>query len=336
MMGRRAFLKLLITSSAGLGLSRLSGLPAWRQARAAVAATGEDRVYLMSYFRTEAEALHLAYSPDGYHWTALNGNQPVLESSVGSHSIRDPFIVRGQDGGYHLIWTDGWSSDHIGYCRSDDLIHWGEQKLLPVMAGVKWTKNCWAPECFYDPEAKEYRFIWSSTVFKNDLERFLDVYDHRIWTTTTRDFATFSLSSLYFDPGYSVIDATLVYDETRRTNRYVMIFKDERGENRPGTENKAMRVTVAGSGDGPFHDISELITPTLTEGPTVFRMGDRWMMFYDHFMEGRFGASISDDLLHWEIVTDQVTFPPGPRHATVFPVEQEALDALLEAYPEAG
>ena len=36
-------------------------------------------MYLMSYFRTQAEALHLAISRDGLVWEALNENRPVLE-----------------------------------------------------------------------------------------------------------------------------------------------------------------------------------------------------------------------------------------------------------------
>lgn len=238
--------------------------------------------------------------------------------------MRDPFIIQVKNGIFHLIWTDGWESNQIGYCRSTDLIHWEAQRLIPLMVEVEYARNCWAPECFYDPEMEEYRLIWSTTV--NTLRD--GGWDHRIWTAITLDFETFTPPQLYFDPGYTVIDATLIYDY----GRYVLIFKDERGRNEPDTEYKAMRVTVAESAQGPFQNISERVTPPLTEGPTVFRVSNRWLMFYDAFHEARFGASISDDLLHWTDVTGEVMFPEHPRHGTVFSAGQELLYRLLAAY----
>ncbi len=45
-------------------------------------------MFVMSYFRTESEALHLAISEDGLEWTALNGNRPLLHSTVGAQRAR--------------------------------------------------------------------------------------------------------------------------------------------------------------------------------------------------------------------------------------------------------
>ncbi|MDP9380267.1 MAG: hypothetical protein M3Q29_08955, partial [Chloroflexota bacterium] len=65
---------------------------------------------------------------------------------------------------YHLFATDGWASDRIIHCWSADLLDWSAQQSVPVMASIKGTRNCWAPECFRDQERGVYRLIWSSTV----------------------------------------------------------------------------------------------------------------------------------------------------------------------------
>lgn len=281
-------------------------------------------MYAMSYFRTEAEALHLAVSDDGLDWQALNGNQPVWESTVGSRSVRDPFIFPARDGRFHLLSTNGWQADSILHAASEDLLHWTDAKLVPIMQGVPNVRNCWAPECFYDQEEDLYRLIWSSSV--TDPTHEAD-WNHRIWSATTRDWKTFTPATLFFDPDHSVIDATVV----RHGSRYLMAFKDERGENKHGTDWKAIRVCFSDHGGGPWTEVSDLLTPSLTEGPTLFWRDGAWTMFFDHFIENHFGAAQSRDGLRWEDITARVTFPPDPRHAAVFEIPDELGQRLRSA-----
>lgn len=278
-------------------------------------------MYVMSYFRTSAEALHLAISDDGLRWQALNGNQPILRGETGSKTLRDPFVFQDQTGRFHLLATDGWKAHNIVHAASDDLFHWDEQQLAPVMQSVPGVRNCWAPECFYDSEDDLYRVIWSSSISEPNNS---SDWNHRIWSVTTRDFQTYSEPHLFFDPGYSVIDATVV----RHGERYLMVFKDERGENRFGTDWKAMRVCFASRAGGPWTEVSELVTPSLTEGPSLFRRGDKWVMIFDHFMEDRFGAMQSTDGVTWENISDQLQFPPGPRHASVLQLDKATSSKL--------
>jgi hypothetical protein len=314
MLSRRRFLKYVM----GAGLGAVT-IPQLRYARSA---QDNDTVFLMSYFQREAEALHLAYSLDGYSWQALNNNEPVFKSTVGTLSMRDPFIRPDQDGIFRMLWTDGWESPQIGYSYSFDLINWNEPQLIPMMTEVEHARNCWAPEYFYDHEAAVYRLIWATTVQADG------GWDHRIWSSVTEDFETFSPPELYFDPGYRVIDATMVYD----AGRYVMAFKDERGSEEPSRIYKAIRTAEAASGAGPFEDISETMSFEYTEGPTIFRVGDDWIMFCDMYQDKQFSASISSDLREWRDITDKVQFPEHPRHATVFSANRDILRLLLEQY----
>lgn len=270
-------------------------------------------MYLFSYFKEKQESLFLAVSDDGYTWRELNDGREVFSSSVGTCRMRDPFIWQDGQGAFHLIWTDGWKSRSIGYARSTDLVHWEDEKLIPVMEHLLETQNAWAPEIFYDTVAVSYRIIWSSTVGAGPR-------NHRIWSVTTPDFKTFTEAKLFFDPGYNVIDANV----TDIGDQYVMFFKDERGMNEKGTDFKAIRQCFLKklNGDRPeTQRISHLITPALTEGPTLYaveRDGSKeWVLLVDGFQEQYYGAYRSRDLETWEPIGDVMGLPRGARHGSV-------------------
>ena len=207
------------------------------------------------------------------------------------------------------------------HAKSDDLITWSEQILLPVMAGIPGARNAWAPEAFYGNEDGLYRLIWSSTVSEDPSDA---IRDHRIWACETEDFRSFSKSHLFFDPGYNVIDATV----THLGGAYLMVFKDERGENRPGTEFKALRTAMSLRASGPFESVSDLITPSLVEGPTLYRKDELWVMLYDHFHDHHYGASLSEDGRNWQVSEVEIALPEGPRHGSVIEIDDEVACGL--------
>ena len=117
--------------------------------------------YLFAYFsnngygdrKGEAAGLHLAYSRDGLSWTALNGDRPFLVPEVGNDKLmRDPSICQGPDGTFHMVWTSSWHDRIIGYASSKDLVHWSEQRALPVMGHEPTARNTWAPKVTYNPD----------------------------------------------------------------------------------------------------------------------------------------------------------------------------------------
>ena len=57
-----------------------------------------DKVYLFSYFKNNGQdGLHLAYSHDGFKWTALKNDQSFLKPLLSKDSLmRDPCIIRAQ------------------------------------------------------------------------------------------------------------------------------------------------------------------------------------------------------------------------------------------------
>ena len=121
---------------------------------------------MFSYFKNNGkDGLHLAYSYDGYTWTALNNDQSFLKPLISKDSLmRDPCIIRGADGKFHMVWTVSWNAKGIGYASSSDLVNWSAQEYIPVMEKEDSARNCWAPEITYDTKNNQYMIYWATTI----------------------------------------------------------------------------------------------------------------------------------------------------------------------------
>jgi hypothetical protein len=86
----------------------------------------EQNIYLFSNFTGNGEdGLHLAWSMDGVQFQSLFENRSILKPEAGQDKLmRDPFVIRGGDGKFHMVWTVSWNERGIGYAWSDDLLHW--------------------------------------------------------------------------------------------------------------------------------------------------------------------------------------------------------------------
>jgi hypothetical protein len=168
--------------------------------------TPQDTVYLSTSFRNHGQdGLRFIFSFDGYHWSNVPGH--FLKPHVGeSKLMRDPSLLRGPDGTFHLVWTTGWEGDlGFGYSSSQDLVHWSQQQFIPVMEHEPTTVNVWAPELFYDKDKERFIICWASTIpgrFPQNGEPRDN--NQRMFHTTTKDFKTFTPTELFFDPGFNV------------------------------------------------------------------------------------------------------------------------------------
>ncbi|SHI57819.1 prolyl oligopeptidase family serine peptidase [Pseudozobellia thermophila] len=283
-------------------------------------------VYLFSYFKGNGEdGLHFAYSEDGYKWQSLKNDQSFLTPRVGKDSLmRDPCIIKGRDGNFHMVWTVSWTDKGIGYARSKDLIHWSEQKFIPVMAHEPDTKNTWAPEITYDPENGSYMIYWASTIkgrFPETKSKKENGYNHRMYATTTKDFETFTPTELLYDPGFNVIDASI----QKLDDKYIMFLKDET----PDPPQKNIKIAYADRLKGPYTAASEPITGDYwAEGPTAIKINDEWVVYFDKYRDHKYGAVRSKDLENWEDISDQIVFPEGTRHGTVLKVSPKLIEQL--------
>ena len=282
-----------------------------------------ENAYVFTSFRGNGEdGLHLACSGDGYNFKDLG--KVFLKPEIGeSKLMRDPCIIEGPDGTFHMVWTTGWWEKGIGYANSKDLIHWSKQKYIEVMTHEPAAKNCWAPEVFYDRANKQYVIFWATTIPGRfpDTEKKGD-NNHRMYCVTTRDFVSFSETRLFYDHGFNVIDSTIAEDN----GRFVMFLKDET-LNPP---QKNIRVATAATAEGPYSKASAPITGDYwAEGPTSVKIGDTWFVYFDKYRKHNYGLVVSRDLENWRDVSEKLVFPKGSRHGSILQVRPAIVENLL-------
>lgn len=303
----------------------------------------EREVYIFTGFREPAlDGLHYLYSYDGYKWDSLQGSW--LTPEIGNKNpeyfniitqkmdsakfapqsmMRDPSIVQGPDGTYHLVWTLGWAGEKgFGYASSKDLIHWSEQQRIPVMDSVA-TNNVWAPEIFYDDVKNRFMIIWSSAIPESeytDEDRKGSNGAHRMYYTTTTDFKEFAPYKPFYDPGFNSIDGFLLKDADRK---YVFIVKDNR---KPGYSD--LFCVTSDSAEGPFANPSRKFAPEYSEGACAVKVGDDWLIYFDAYRQYRFGAVSTRDFKTFTPIDSLISVPEGHKHGTIIKVKESVLDSL--------
>ena len=230
--------------------------------------------------RDSKDGVYYVISLDGYHWKLANDGKPMIRPTDPNELMRDPFIQRAPDGSFRMVWTWAWYKPLvIGYSESKDLITWATHRQLAVMANEPDAANVWAPAMYYESAKKQWLIFWASTIpgrFPGD-----DSGDsaklpgggtvglnHRIFSTTTSDFQTFTPTKVFFNPGYSAIDATILRPPSPG-KPYVLIYKDERK-----TPLEKHLLTATGpSFEGPWTNVSEPISEQWSEGAAIIPVG---------------------------------------------------------------
>jgi beta-xylosidase len=296
-------------------------------------AADTNSVFLFSFFREPngQAGLLLATSTNGLNWTELNApnGKSFLEPQVGGKLMRDPCLRRGPDGVFRLVWTTSWGRPPVvGYACSTDLIHWSEERAIPVMENDPTAVNVWAPELFYDDAKQQWLIFWATTIPGKfpETENSGDVsqqihYNHRIYFVTTKDFTNFSPTKLFYDGGFDVIDATMLADG----GRYYLIVKDE-------TKNpvkKDLHIAAGDTAEGPFGPASPAISTNWVEGPSAIKIGDGYYIFFDHYVNPKYyGAIKSTDMKSWQDISSAVSFPKGIRHGSVLTVPESVVQQI--------
>ena len=188
----------------------------------------------------------------------------MIESTLGTHGLRDPFIIRSHEGDkFYLIATDltvagvtqdgvtypgqGWEenqtngSQSIMVWESTDLVNWSEQRMCKVASD---DAGCtWAPEAYWDDDTEQYVVFWASKLKTGGKQR--------LYYATTRDFYTFSDAQVWFEEDGSVIDTTVI----KVDDWYYRYTKNEDGNtNTYGTPSKRIYCEKSKSLTAPAED----------------------------------------------------------------------------------
>ena len=311
------------------------------------------RGYLFSYFTGEGTAdgeqvyFGLSQGNDPLHWRELHAGAPVLTSGLGEKGLRDPFIIRSPEGDkFYQIATDlriygngNWDaaqrtgSRSIMVWESTDLVNWTDQRLVKVSPDT--AGNTWAPEAYYDEGLGAYVVFWASKIYAaNDPGHTGSTYNKMMYATT-RDFRTFSEPKVWVDPGYSVIDSTVV----KHGGTYYRYTKDERNNTSSTPCSKFIVAQRSASLlDLDWDFVADCIgkgSISQGEGPTIFKSNteEKWYLFIDEFGGRGYVPFESTDLSSgvWTMSTGY-SLPARPRHGTVLPVAQAEYERLLRAY----
>lgn len=291
---------------------------------AQAAATGYVYAYFQGGWPTGGHSgVFMSYSTDGLNFEPMNNGEAVYvppeawgpgsdTDTTDEDQTRDPSVVYGADGLYHMVWTSGIDTRTIGYASSADLKTWTNEQLIPIWDASTVVNHTWAPEIFYDEANSDYQIIFASD---------LDNGDHKLYSITTTDFTSFSAPSLFYYNGATVIDAMIARDTVN--NRYLMAIKDEQN----GAKN--IRLATAPTAQGPWTtDNPVIVGPTsgieenVTEGPSLLKIDDTWLLYYDAYGAGYLGVATTTDsdpthASSWTNMTSQATMPIG-HHGTVF------------------
>ncbi|MDG3581211.1 hypothetical protein [Galbibacter pacificus] len=75
---------------------------------------------------------------------------------------------------------------------------------------------------------------------------------------------------------------------------------------------------------GPYGDAGKPITGNYwAEGPTVAKINGNWTVYFDKYIDKKYGAVTSADLQNWRDISNELTFPKGIRHGSVIEISLE-------------
>ena len=290
--------------------------------------------YLFAYFTGNdkaEEAIRFALSPDGYHYVALNGNQPIVSSAAISETggVRDPHILRGADGRtFYMVATDmvsakGWNSNRgMVLLKSTDLLHWTSsrvniQRKYPSQESLQ---RVWAPQTIYDAQAKKY-LIYFSMKHGADPDKIYYAYTNKEFTDLEGE-----PKQLFFSPtNGSCIDGDIV----AKDGKYYLFFKTE-------GQGNGIKIAVSDRLTSGYvlRDPYVQQTSSPVEGAGTFKLNDSgdYVLMYDMYTSGRYQFTRTRDLEHFRVIDQDVQMNFHPRHGTVLPLTAAEAERLARRW----
>lgn len=285
--------------------------------------------YLFAYFlgnEPHQERICFAVSDDGYHFTPLNDNKPVILQTKGKQCVRDPYIFKGQDDFYYIVGTDmkcieGWESNHsLVIWRSKDLIDWSDENIIDMWdLGEDFadTTRAWAPQAIWDEKENMYMLYWAHSTKRNNTAGMY--YAH------TKDFRTITEPKPLYCRHCQTIDGDIIYNEKEKL--YYLYFKYE--------ESQTIACVTSENLTGPYKDEPVVVSlaPSGVEGSEMYKIHgtDKWVMVMDEYSKGRFFMQETEDFHNFVPVTDyDMDF--GPRHGSITAITQEEYDNLIKHF----
>ncbi|KAH8828670.1 glycosyl hydrolase [Flagelloscypha sp. PMI_526] len=300
---------------------------------------GYGFIYFTGESLANGEEIYFAVSEENSPktWTAVNGGNPVLNSTLGTLGLRDPYIIRDPNScKFYIIATDlkmykstgGWNeairhgSLSLAIWETEDLVNFSEQRLVqvsPAIAGMTW-----APEASWDRENNQFIVYWASSLYDEADTNHTGTSYPRIMYSNTTDFKTFSPAQIWIDRGIDAIDTSVAYVE--ETGVYYRFTATE----------SAILQEKSTSLFGPWIEVTRGIGHDqfgTVEGPLLFEdnlESGLWHLFVDDVSPHGYQPFETTDIDSgvWTF-SEGYTLPTNPRHGTVFAISDEEKANLL-------
>lgn len=286
--------------------------------------------YIFCYFvgnGENQERIHLAVSEDGYNFTALNGNKPVITQTKGKKCVRDPYIFKGQDNCYYIIGTDmrceeGWESNHtLVTWKSADLINWTDETIIDIKAlGEKYknTTRAWAPQAIWDEKENAYMIYWAHSTKENNTAGMY--YAH------SKDMKTITGPKPLYCRDVQTIDGDIAYNKDN--GKYYLYFKHE--------EKQAIAYVTSDNLTGPYEDKPVIVSLSKegVEGSEIYPINgtDTFVMVMDEYGTDIFFMQQTEDFENFlPVRKEDYSMDFHPRHGSICAITDEEYENLLKA-----
>ncbi|WP_258104233.1 family 43 glycosylhydrolase [Marinoscillum sp. MHG1-6] len=289
--------------------------------------------YLFAYFTGNGpgeEQVRYALSTDGFNYFALNSNDPVIDSRIISArgGVRDPHILRGEDGMFYMVLTDlyvpemGWENTAMIMLKSKDLINWTHSIIdIPKTYSENFgdVRRVWAPQTNYDTSTGKYMLYWSMLQPGTP--------DIIYYAYANSDFTGLEgePKQLLYKDG-ACIDGDIVLKD----GKYHLFFKNE--------DEGAKGIMLATSDKiNEGYEVQEGYvdqTDDAVEGSGTFKLinSDKYILMYDVYTSGKYQFCETDDLKNFKVIDENISMNFHPRHGSIIPITQEEMNRLLSKW----
>ena len=298
----------------------------------ATPAKSKSGKYLFCYFvgnEPEQERIHFAVSEDGYNFTALNNNEPVIVQTKGKKCVRDPYIFKGQDGFYYIIGTDmkcieGWTSNHaLVTWKSADLVTWTDETIIDIRdfgGEFATTTRAWAPQAIWDEKEHKYMIYWAHSTVENDVAGMYYAHSDDMKTMTEP-------KPLYIRENIQTIDGDIAYNKDN--GMYYLYFKHD--------EDQTIAFVKSENLIGPYegNPVVVSLAKTGVEGSEIYNITgtDQWVMVMDEYGTDRFFMQQTTDFENFKAVNpDDYSMAFDPRHGSICAISDADYENLIKAY----
>lgn len=305
-------------------------------------AKSSEGAYLFTYFvgnGQEEQRIRFAVSDDGYNFSPLKGNAPIITQTKGTLSCRDPYIFKGEDGYYYLIATDmdastneWWgNSKTMVLWRSRDLVTWTDETIIDMtkLLPNNDINRCWAPQVIWDNEKKQYMVYFSLAAWPYTGN---GTYLYYCYTDDLLDQSKYTSPELLYKPkdGGASIDGDIIYDA--KNELYYLYYKDEKKATICYVTSKSLT--------GPYRDWANpqkaVKADVGLEGcNSYFITGtDTLVMLADAYGDGYFVVNQATDFEHFNTLNpgDYTINNCSPRHGSVIAISTAQKNNLVHTF----